>query len=219
MKQKIIIQQIVVILTCFFSSYNIHAQKVGIDTLLNSKKYLILGPKEAIVKVAKSLTKYAAFTELARYEDDYILVKNKSSSLDVFRIFRKYSPSKSFNDYKVPVYKGKLALPDFNTNLKAKKFITRIKNECQQGINFAGYYTFISIGCGTACQINFIVNRKTGKIYKSFSSSLGVEFKKTSKLLIKNVGAIDLKTKLIEVCSYCVVSPEVWDGEIFKAKN
>jgi hypothetical protein len=201
----------------YSNSRNSHTNQIlakkELDTLINTKHYLILGPKNAHIKITKSLDKYPDFTVLTQYKDDYILIKNKSS--ENFRIFRKYNPSKSFNDYKVAIYKGTLATPDFNTNTKAKMFITRIKNECRQGINFAGLYTFISIGCGTACQINFLVNRKTGEIYKPFTSSLGVEFKKTSNLLIKNIGAVDLKTNLIEVCTYCVVSLEIWNGEKF----
>ena len=191
--------------------------KKELDTLINTKYYLILGPKNAAIKIVKNSAEFPSFSVLTKYKNDVIISKNKS--IEAFKIYRKYNPSKSFNDYKVAVYKGKLASPDFNTDPDAKRFITRIKQECEKGVNFAGHYTLVSWGCGTACQSNVLVDRKTGKIHTSFVTSLGIEFKKTSNLLIKNIGAIDFKTNLIEVCPYCIVNLEVWDGEKFIAIN
>jgi len=188
-------------------------KKNAVDTLLNTKKYLIIGPKKTIIKIASNLDTLAGFKEIVSYKNDIIMAKG--SSYDDLKIYRKFNPTKSFKDFEVNLYKGKLASPNFKTNLDAKRFITRITNECKKGVNFAGHYTLVSWGCGTACQSNVLVDRKTGKISKSFITSFGVDYDKTSTLLIKNVGAVDYKTNLIEVCGYCEVSLEIWDGVKF----
>lgn len=187
-----------------------------LDTLLHTQDYLILGKKPAEIKISKKdeASKYADFEILIGYKDDVILGKNVAYN-DV-ELYRKYHPKTSFAAYKVPVYTDKLAPPDFNTNPDAKRFITRIKEGCAKGINFAGKYTLVTWGCGSPCQSGVIVNRETGKIYDGYGTSLGAEFRKDSKLLISNVAAIDTQTNLIRLCAYCEVSHEIWTGTEFK---
>lgn len=127
-----------------------------------------------------------------------------------------YRPKSTFSDFKSEVFTGKLINPDFSTNPDAKRFITTIEEKCSKGINFAGHYTLVIWGCGTACQSGVIVDRKTGKIYDGYHSYLGSSFKKDSRLLVKNVGAIDSITNQINNCPYCEVSHEYWTGTEFQ---
>ncbi|WP_143150427.1 hypothetical protein [Arenibacter nanhaiticus] len=186
------------------------------DTLLNSNEYLLLGKRPAKVKVVKDneTDHFPTYNILITYKDGVIMGEN--IALEEVEVYKKYSPKTTFEDYKVDMYEGALADPDFSTAPAAKAFISRITNECKKGINFAGHYTLIIWGCGTACQSGVIVDRKTGRIFEEYGSSLGSEFRKDSKMLIKNIGAIDTTTNLIEVCAHCEVSHHVWTGTEFK---
>lgn len=194
----------------------IQQPKNQIDTLLNSDNYLILGDKLAKVKVVteNEVDNFPSFEILVGYRNEVIIGEN--IDYDNLEIYRKYQPQTSFKDFPVDIYKGKLADPDFSTDPDAKRFITRIKNECAKGINFAGQYTLVTWGCGSPCQSGVVVDRKTGKIFGGYGTSLGSEFRKDSKMIIRNVGAIDTTTNLIEVCAYCEVKHEIWTGTEFK---
>lgn len=54
------------------------------------------------------------------------------------------------------------------------------------GSNFAGLYTLINIGCGTACQVNYVLETSTGKVLDKVSSNSGVFFRADSRLSIVN---------------------------------
>ena len=186
------------------------------DTLLNTDGYLILGDKLAKVKVVNEneVDIFPTFEILIGYGNDVIIGEN--IDYDKLKIYKKYQPKTAFKDYPAVIYEGKLADPDFSTNPDAKRFITRIKTECANGINFAGHYTLVTWGCGSPCQSGVVVDRKTGKIFDGYGTSLGSEFRKDSKMIIRNVGAIDTTTNLIEVCAYCEVNHEIWTGAEFK---
>ncbi|MEM7105719.1 MAG: hypothetical protein AAF502_21455 [Bacteroidota bacterium] len=186
------------------------------DTLLNTKEYLILGDTLGKVKVVNEneVAQFPTFEVLIGYRDDVII--SEQIAYDNVEIYKKYSPNTSFEDYPAEIYKSNLAEPDFSTAPAAKRFMTRIKEECDKGINFAGHYTLVTWGCGSPCQSGVVVDRKTGQIFGGYGTSLGSEFKKDSKMIIKNVGAIDRTTNLIEVCAYCEVAHEIWTGTAFK---
>ena len=187
-----------------------------LDTLLNTNDYLILGKKLSKVKVVKDdeVDNFPTFKILIGYRDEAIIGENINYS--EVEIYRKYNPKTSFKDYQVAIYEGKLADPDFSTDPDAKRFITRIKNECSKGINFAGQYTLVTWNCGSSCQSGVVIDRKTGAIFGGYGTALGSEFKKDSKMIIRNVGAIGTMTNLIEVCAYCEVNHEIWTGTEFK---
>ncbi|WNJ20354.1 hypothetical protein [Pontibacter sp. G13] len=186
-----------------------------LDTLLNTTDYLILGKKigKVIVVEGDEIDNFPTYEILIGYRNEVIIGENIDYS-DV-EIYRKYNPKTSFKDYQVAVYEGKLADPDFSTDPDAKRFITRIKNECAKGINFAGQYTLVTWGCGSPCQSGVVVDRKTGAIFGGYGTVLGSEFQKDSKMIIRNVGAIDTTKSLIEVCAYCDVNHEIWTGTEF----
>lgn len=190
--------------------------EVKLDTLLNSKEYLILGKELANVKVIQEGQgeNFPTFDTLATYRNDLIIGENINEK--GLKIFRKYHPKSTFEDYKVEVYKGELAAPDFSTDPDAKRFITRITNECKNGINFAGHYTLVIWGCGSPCQNGVVVDRKTGAILGNYGTSLGSKFRKDSRMIIRNVGAIDTISNLVKVCSYCEVDHAIWTGKEFK---
>jgi hypothetical protein len=94
------------------------------------------------------------------------------------------------------IFKGKPALPQLK-NPDARFYRTAIRRSAASGPNFAGEYTIIEHGCGCCCVGFFIVNARTGKVYKRpFGLSchykegvpgyglVGLDFRIDSKLLI-----------------------------------
>lgn len=191
------------------------AQRSG-DTLLNDDRYLILSKKdgEVLVLSASAAEDHIELEILAMYGDEVVL--GSGLTYEDVTVYRKYTPAKKFEDFPAALYTGPLAEPDFSSNAFARQFKTRITEGCEAGINYAGQYTLVTWGCGSPCQVGVVVDRKTGKIYEGHQTSLGSEFKKDSKLIIRNIGALDKDTGLIEPCSYCEVTQAVWTGEGFE---
>jgi hypothetical protein len=108
-------------------------------------------------------------------------------------IFKRYSLKYHFFMFNIPIYKGKLAPPDFKTDPGALMFRTQIKEQCKsEKINFAGHYTVVELGCGTECIDIAIADRITGEIhYRDISYGKdegfwGVDHKANSRLFIEN---------------------------------
>lgn len=60
---------------------------------------------------------------------------------------------------------GAVRLPDFiGRDRDYRTFRTRIKNGAEQGVNFAGHYSLIQVGCGGGCRIAFLVDLNTGQV-------------------------------------------------------
>ena len=114
-------------------------------------------------------------------EEDYIDIKNLHLTesgkcqyeFDDFQV----SPEE-FSEYKV----------DFSTNPEAEIFRTRrIEETVEEGVNFAGRYSYAEWGCGTRCGAGAITDPKSGKIIEyGIMNSHGTNFRKDSKLLIIN---------------------------------
>jgi hypothetical protein len=63
------------------------------------------------------------------------------------------------------VYKGPIAKPDFtNSPREARLFRTAIREGLRGGVNFAGHYTIIMIGCGAGCRLVFLADARSGRI-------------------------------------------------------
>lgn len=125
----------------------------------------------------------------------------------------KFEPYISFNDF--PVIKH-LIIKNIHLDLKslkgANEFKTRLKEAFKADtINFAGHYTLVFWGCGSPCKISMIIDRLTGKIYESPTSSLGYEFKSDSRMLIVNPPN---ENGFYDDCIYC--KPIVY---VFDEKN
>ncbi|MBD0371644.1 MAG: hypothetical protein ICV60_12460 [Pyrinomonadaceae bacterium] len=70
-----------------------------------------------------------------------------------------------FQDYSVPVYKGKRAPVTLKSARAAGTFRTRLREGAGKGINFAGRYMLVAWGCGTGCLDAGIIDAKTGTVY------------------------------------------------------
>lgn len=70
-----------------------------------------------------------------------------------------------FEDYAVPVYRGKRAPVNLKSAKGANTFRTRLREGASQGVNFAGRYSLVAWGCGTGCLQVGIIDAKTGTVY------------------------------------------------------
>ncbi len=75
---------------------------------------------------------------------------------------------------------------DLSSYAGAKTYKTKLGEGADKGPNFAGHYTVVSIGCGTQCQENWLIDAKTGKILNKFSSVVGTAYKLDSYLMVIN---------------------------------
>lgn len=72
--------------------------------------------------------------------------------------------SESFGKYATPVYSGPISNPDFNSLQGSRTYRTRIREGMKKGVNFAGHFAVITIGCGTGCNFSFVADLKTGAL-------------------------------------------------------
>jgi len=77
----------------------------------------------------------------------------------------------TFDQYRVAeVFDGRPAPVDFRSHPKARRFRTALKAAAEHGPNFAGHYTILTWGCGTACQELAIIDAENGHV--DFPSNL-----------------------------------------------
>jgi len=122
----------------------------------------------------------------------------------------KFEPYISFEDYKSNIlYKGAKAPINYSSNVTARQFKTRIKETYkEEGLNFAGHYSFVSWGCGSPCKSSAIVDLITGKVYDGPSATLGYKFRKNSNMLIVNPPD---SSGFFDDCPYCHPQIYIWD--------
>jgi len=201
-----------------YQKIEVDSMQVRVDTLLNEKGYLVIGKPNEVKLISKSdATKFRDFHKVGFYKNDIFIAKYRD--VDHLEIYKEKSEFPSFETYSVPLFKGKLAEPDFSSNDEAKQFMTRIKEGCKQGVNFAGQYTLIYWGCGTACQYGVVVDRKTGKIYTEYSSSMGSEFKKDSQLILINSGFFEENETYIPLYQFKKIAFKTWINNRFEQIN
>ena len=92
-----------------------------------------------------------------KHKDVVFLCKGKPNEDLVF--YEKFSPL-GFTTYSRKMYLGEIEQPVISKNSYLSSYKETIIAQCKAGINFAGYYTIVSFGCGTSCQQNLIINRK-----------------------------------------------------------
>ncbi len=200
------------------TDFDIYTKTYRGDTLLSTAEYLVLGDSgiNVVVIEREEATNYPNYIS---YKNSYnhVILLDRSPKNQV-HVYKRYQPLAPFEDYLVDVYQGVLKEPNFETNPKYKRFITRIINECKEGINFAGHYTMVTWGCGSPCQRGAIVDRKTGKIYDGIETTYGVDFRKNSNMVVKNEGVLDRRTNLIEIhgAEWYELTHILWNGKKFE---
>ena len=64
-----------------------------------------------------------------------------------------------------PRYQGPSVEPDVKTLPRSRYFRTMIREGGKEGPNFAGHYTIVQWGCGTACVSYAIIDARSGEVF------------------------------------------------------
>ena len=92
---------------------------------------------------------------------------------------------------------------DWNSHEMAWDFRTRLRAGLQAGPNFAGKFVVVTHGCGTSCQVNWIVDLETGRIVDQLRTSLGIEYRLDSHLIVTDMYVANMEGDVESlVCSY-----------------
>jgi hypothetical protein len=94
----------------------------------------------------------------------------------------------TFQQFKVPVYQGKSAKPNFKSLRGSNDFRTRIRDGFRNGPNYAGHFAIVPFGCGTSCIMGFLIDVKSGRIFDiplggEENYSLRLDYRPNSRLL------------------------------------
>lgn len=84
------------------------------------------------------------------------------------------------------MYGGELAPLDENSHADTRTYRTALTEGLKAGVNFAGTYTVVTVGCGTSCQMHYVVDRQTGKVLDKLQSNAGATYTIESRLFIIN---------------------------------
>lgn len=84
------------------------------------------------------------------------------------------------------IYKGSMPNMDAGSNKEIASHKTALQEGLQEGVNFAGKYTVVTVDCGKPCKQHYIVNRETGKITETIKSSIGAKYSSNSRIFITN---------------------------------
>lgn len=187
-----------------------------IDTVFNSQGFVVVSKNDNEIKLIdkKDSLSIDGYHKIAFFNDTVVLAKNFEP--DFTEVYKKMNFIYDFNRHRVSVFKGSLRRPDFSTNPEAKMFKTRIIEGCKDGINFAGHFTLIYWGCGTACQYGVVVDRKTGKIYDGYTSSMGSDYRADSRMIIFNGKINTSKQEFLRLDNYSQIQVKKWNGKVFK---
>lgn len=110
-------------------------------------------------------------------------------------------------------YTGKPKLPDFNGRDKTYRSMrSRITAGVHAGVNYAGKYVIIDVGCGTGCHAPFFVDASTGQVLNfplggEDNIYLSMKYRADSNLLIAQWQNDN---------DECVQEAMIWTGSEFK---
>ena len=114
-------------------------------------------------------------------------VKQNQDSTDLLSQDSLQDKIPRFEDYPATNQFSKIAK---SVNLKSHpegcRFRTVLREAFKKGPNFARHLIVVSHGCGTECQLNWVIDACTGDIKARFESSVGVAYKLNSNLIILN---------------------------------
>jgi hypothetical protein len=92
-----------------------------------------------------------------------------------------------YDSYSVPESPKTLAGDiAWTSHEKAWNVRTRLREGLKEGPNYAGKYAVIMHGCGSSCQVYWIVNVETGKVVGNVTAGAGASYKIDSRLFIVN---------------------------------
>ena len=146
------------------------------------------------------------------------LAMRSEENADLYQRYRitteEYENSGNYNVKNM--FRGKLAPADEASHSDAHTYKSALREGMAQGVNFAGKYTVVTIGCGTACQQHFIVDRENGKIVEKIQWSSGARFSVNSRIFILNPPDSTINYNECQDCTPQAF--ELVDGKLRKVK-
>ncbi|WP_162052438.1 hypothetical protein [Pontibacter pamirensis] len=106
------------------------------------------------------------------------------------------------------MYRGQMAPLDESSHTDIRTYRTALNKGLEEGVNFAGRYTVVTVGCGTNCQQHYVVDRETGKVLDKLQSNIGAKYASNSRLFIINPPD---STAVYGECRDC--TPEAYEFE------
>ncbi len=108
----------------------------------------------------------------------------------IFKDLPSFYDYPDYEAYSIPEPPKRLAEDiDWTSNKSAWGVRTRLREGLKKGPNYAGKYAVVMHGCGTACQVYWIVNSETGKVVGNVTAGSGAAYKIDSRLFIVNLPA------------------------------
>lgn len=72
---------------------------------------------------------------------------------------------------------------DWTSEKDAWRFRTVLRAGLKKGADFNGHYAVVTHGCGTSCQLNWVLDVNNGKVIGKITTSLGAQYKPDSSLI------------------------------------
>lgn len=91
----------------------------------------------------------------------------------------------TFNDFPAKIEKThkKAQDIDWSSHQEAWSFRTRLRAGLKSNADYNGHYKLISHGCGSSCQLNWVLNTETGKVLGNFTTTSGTKYHIDSSLI------------------------------------
>lgn len=144
--------------------------------------------------------------------DPYLLANEQKSE------YTNYLKSLFDQAESVPVDKA-LSRPNLKKGLPGYNFRSEINRQAKSsGVNFAGEWTLVVVGCGTGCAKYFLVHSKTGKVIDpDLMSTNGIPLFVKDKNILVTQGSVEAPT-LDEAKKGAWGGPKAWrwNGKSFK---
>lgn len=81
---------------------------------------------------------------------------------------------------------------DFRGNKRAWQYRTTLRTALAGEPDFNGHYAFAIAGCGTGCQLNWIIDLENGKVVWHGQTEMGIAYRPGSSLFIPNLHETNL---------------------------
>ena len=138
---------------------------------------------------------FSCLITLLSFEMSFAQSKIQTGKTSEIQFYKSLVQRFPFKDYPAnKTYQGKIAQLDLSyfksiDNNTIKGITSRYNNQNQP--NFAGHYIIVSWSCGSPCQMNAIIDAKTGKAVQFINTAVGLDFRLNSCLLIENPPTTD----------------------------
>jgi hypothetical protein len=130
--------------------------------------------------------------------------------------FADFSPESYYSGFRSPV------LPNFNGRDEwARNFRTRIRDGVLKGVNFAGKFTVVEIGCGTSCRFAFVVDASNGEVFNfpyggEEQYQLGLVYSSDSRLMRATWSKVNWTAGQSKDTDTCISQDILWTGANFE---